>query len=607
MNDSNAPLLNQECLEEVVNEICDRLQMGEAVDIDRLAEAYPELSEQLRSLYPTLLAVSSLNPQGHSGELSPSVGSNGDNELLGDFRIIRQIGRGGMGIVYEAQQRSINRRVALKILPLAALVDQRALHRFRNEVTAIATLQHPHIVSVYAVGEERGIHYFAMQLIHGQSLAAVINELRERASREESVIGDAISQIVSDMEDATTEISVSPNRRPGNVELEETVARGRSATNGARIIDPGYFRNVVGLVQQAANALQHAHDHGIVHRDVKPANLLLDTHGNLFVTDFGLARIEAGAGVTMTGDVLGTLRYMSPEQILANRVVIDHRTDVYSLGVTLYELLTLQPMWSGEDKPDLIRQISFDEPIRPQRLNPAIPIDLETIVLKAISKNPSDRYNSAQSFADDLQRYRDNKSIIARRPTAIKRIAKWTQRNPAIMWSAIIMLAMATVALGVSNYLISRERMAKNLALTDSQQSEKSARESQRQAQAIADFVVFDFLALTSVEGQGRFEPGASSALNKDTSLRVLLDRAAEKIRQRRDLDPRTEADLAWIIGISFRGVGDFDQAVEFLEQCLALREEILGADDWKTLSALNSLAVACQSRRETGPGLAST
>ena len=137
----------------------------------------------------------------------------------------------------------------------------------------------------------------------------------------------------------------------------ETRAQGQSST-ARQAGDRAYFRNVTALVQQAAVALQHAHDHGIVHRDIKPGNLLLDTGGNLFVTDFGLARIETGAGVTMTGDVVGTLRYMSPEQVLANRVVIDHRTDVYSLGATLYELLTLQPMWTSDEKPELIRQIS---------------------------------------------------------------------------------------------------------------------------------------------------------------------------------------------------------------------------------------------------------
>jgi len=535
----------------IVDEIFNQMQSGQEVDIDRLAQDYPEYQDRLRRMIPILKELKTLDWLAENQTPDDDQFHSGGQRLLGDFQIIRQIGRGGMGVVYEARQMSIPRRVALKILPLASLIDPRSLQRFRNEVAAVATLQHPHIVSVYAVGEERGIHYFAMQLIHGQSLAAVINELRERARREESVTGDAISRIVSDMEDATTEIHVSPNRRPGNVELEETVARGRSTTNGARIIDPGYFRNVVGLVQQAASALQHAHDHGIVHRDVKPANLLLDTQGNLFVSDFGLARIETGAGVTMTGDVLGTLRYMSPEQVLANRVVIDHRTDVYSLGVTLYELLTLQPMWSGEDKPAIIRQISFEEPARPQRLNPAIPIDLETIVLKAISKNPNDRYDSAQSFAEDLQRYRDNKSIVARRPTTIKRITKWTQRNPAIMWSAIAVLVIAMISLSVGVVGLSISRTMIQQEKTATQDALDQARKDAAVSAAFKEFVNTDLL--------GKADPHEEP--DRDLTVRAVLDRALQSLDVRFADQPLVEAEIRSTMAIALHHLGRYDEA----------------------------------------------
>src|SRR4029453_6520441 len=162
-----------------------------------------------------------------------------------------------------------------------------------------------------------------------------------------------------------------------------------------------YFRSVARLGVQAAEAPDHAHQLGIVHRDVKPANLLVDAGGHLWVTDFGLAQMQKDAGLTMTGDLVGTLRYMSPEQALAQRVVIDHRTDLYSLGATLYELLTLQPTFDGKDRQELLRQIAFEEPRPPRRLNKAVPAELETIVLKALEKNPADRYATAQELADD--------------------------------------------------------------------------------------------------------------------------------------------------------------------------------------------------------------
>jgi serine/threonine protein kinase len=233
--------------------------------------------------------------------------------VLGDFKILRELGRGGMGVVYEAEQVSLNRRVALKVLPLAATMDPRQLERFRHEARAAGLLHHPHIVPVYGVGCERGVHYYAMQLIEGCSLAAVIEGRRgsEPASGPEPA--------------AAGRAQTRPLAGPGTVPSR-------------RAQQP--FRRVAELVSQVADALEYAHAMGVVHRDVKPANLLLDAGGNVWVTDFGLARLGESSGLTISGDLLGTLRYMSPEQALARHALVDHRTDVYSLGATLYELLT---------------------------------------------------------------------------------------------------------------------------------------------------------------------------------------------------------------------------------------------------------------------------
>jgi WD40 repeat protein len=241
--------------------------------------------------------------------------------------------------------------------------------------------------------------------------------------------------------------------------------------------DPAYFRTVAALGVQGAEALEHAHQLGVIHRDIKPANLLVDGRGHLWVTDFGLAQFQQGGGLTMTGDLVGTLRYMSPEQALAHRVAVDHRTDVYSLGATLYELLALEPPFRGTDRQELLRQIAFEEPRAPRRLNPAIPAELETIVLKALAKNPDERYATAQELADDLRRFLEDKPIRARRPTLAQKVKKWARRHPGMVWtaalSALLLLACTAAELAVNNALIRQEEKKTAAALKQAVDAEK--------------------------------------------------------------------------------------------------------------------------------------
>ncbi|MFI5459661.1 MAG: protein kinase [Isosphaerales bacterium] len=234
---------------------------------------------------------------------------------------------------------------------------------------------------------------------------------------------------------------------------------------------PSFFRKIAKLGVQAAEGLEYAHELGVIHRDVKPANLLVDLRGNLWITDFGLAHCQSQVALTMTGDLLGTLRYMSPEQALANRILIDHRTDIYSLGVTLYELLTLEPVFNGHDRQELLRQIAFEEPKPPRKLNKTIPAELETIVLKALEKNPVDRYATAQELADDLERFLKDEPIQASRPNLVQRARKWARRHKPVVWStgvsALVLLAITVVALAWSNRLITQEKDQKEAALKD--------------------------------------------------------------------------------------------------------------------------------------------
>ncbi len=219
-----------------------------------------------------------------------------------------------------------------------------------------------------------------------------------------------------------------------------------------------FLRTVAALGIQAAEALDHAHKLGVVHRDIKPANLILDVEGNLWITDFGLARLQDDAGLTITGDLLGTLRYMSPEQALAKRGYLDHRTDIYSLGAALYELLTLRPAIDGQDRQEVLRRIAEDQPTSPRKLDPSIPRELKTILLKALSEEPESRYATAQDLADDLERFLEHKPIRARRPSLLERAAKWSRRHRTVVATAVLFLLLAVVTLATSTVLIVRQQ-----------------------------------------------------------------------------------------------------------------------------------------------------
>jgi serine/threonine protein kinase len=418
----------------IADEFTERLNRGENPDVEEYAQRYPELADVLRQALPALQAIRPL-----SSGLAPAGEPAGDFSTpreLGDFRIIREVGRGGMGIVYEAEQISLDRRVALKVLPFAATMDPRQMQRFQNEARAAASLQHPHIVPVHAVGCERGVHYYAMQFIDGQSLACLIEQQRTGVSNP-----------------ATVQPTTGSKACPANATVPAAAATTERTPH-----DAVYFRRVAEWGIQAAEALEHAHSLGIVHRDIKPANLMIDSRGVLWVADFGLARTAADAGLTMTGDVLGTLRYMSPEQALAKHGLVDHRTDVYSLGVTLYELLTATPAVGGKDREQILNAITLEEPRPPRARVAAIPHDLETIVLKGMAKIPSERYSTAREMAEDLRRVLADQPISARRPSLLQRLRKWARRYGTAVRTALVCLLFAVMLLSVGVGWIIRDR-----------------------------------------------------------------------------------------------------------------------------------------------------
>jgi WD40 repeat protein/serine/threonine protein kinase len=430
----------------LVDGLIARLQAGESVDWRLIAREHPEHVSRLRSLAVALEALSDLS-EGPDVAISGAAPRSREDDfipgVLGDFHILGEVGRGGMGVVYEAEQLSLNRRVALKVLPLAATMDPRQLERFRHEARAAALLHHPHIVPVYGVGCERGVHYYAMQLIDGCSLAAVIAERRSSGERGKEWLS------------AST----------GPYAVKGDVAPTRPAAGLATVPflgDSKFFRRIAELIAQAADALDYAHAMGVIHRDIKPANLLLDTGGNVWVADFGLARLGEGPSLTLTGDVLGTLRYMSPEQALARHGLVDHRTDVYSLGATLYELLAVHPVVDGSSKQEILHRLVFDEPVAPRKLDRSIPVELETVALKALAKNLPERYATAAELADDLRRWLADEPILARPAGPVQRFRKWCHRHRpmVVVLGVFLVLLAAGLCLGAMAYAAHNRELA---------------------------------------------------------------------------------------------------------------------------------------------------
>jgi serine/threonine protein kinase/WD40 repeat protein len=460
----------------IADEFVEAFRQGKSPSVEEFAQRYPEHADQIREILPALVLMEKAKSAEASSDhlrKTRAAAAVPPVQQLGDYQILREVGRGGMGVVYEAEQMSLGRHVAIKVLSATAVLDPRQLGRFHREARSAARLHHTNIVPVFGVGEQGGLHYYVMQFIPGLGLDTVLDELRRlRPPRDKQAL--TLADAPGRPANVTREVS------PGNVARglltgEYTSSGWRQppdspsglATDAVRPADVSatvqltgqsgestrsesrsqYWQSVARVGMQVADALAHAAGQGVLHRDIKPSNLLLDETGNVWVTDFGLAKATSDTDdLTNTGDVIGTLRYMAPERFNGQG---DVRSDVYSLGLTLYELLTLRPAFDEADRNKLVKRVMHDEPPRPRKLNPVVPRDLETIVLKAIARDPVRRYATAEDLATDLQRFTHDEPILARRQTPVERCWRWARHNPGIAALAgvlTVVLVLATVA-----------------------------------------------------------------------------------------------------------------------------------------------------------------
>jgi serine/threonine protein kinase/WD40 repeat protein len=469
-------------VEQLAEEFAERYRRGERPPLSEYVAKYPQYADEIRELFPALVVMEQLKPAAADAtgpfEAQPAPAEGRLPERLGDYRILREVGRGGMGVVYEAEQVSLGRRVALKVLPPHALLNPTYLERFRREAKAAAKLHHTNIVPVFGVGEEAGVYFYAMQFIRGEGLDRVLRDLR----RLRNAPGGMPSERSAAQSVLTGQFEEPPAVRDGDAggaadtaPLSNVEPRPSGSLSAAGS-DAAYYRSVVRVGLQVAEALAYAHRQGVLHRDIKPSNLLLDAQGTVWITDFGLAKSDGTDELTHSGDIVGTLRFMAPERFDGRSLP---QSDVYSLGLTLYELLTLRPAFDDTNQARLIEKVLHEPPIPPRRLDPRVPRDLETVALKSVAKDSSERYATAEALAEDLRRFLADRPVRARRASQAERAWRWARRNPTVAsLLGCVTLLLVIVAVGST---LAAVRL--NDALGQTRDAEREAR--LREAEAL--------------------------------------------------------------------------------------------------------------------------
>jgi serine/threonine protein kinase/WD40 repeat protein len=455
-------------LDQLVQEFAERYRRGQRPSLQEYLDRYPHLADDLREVLPALAEIGQAEEDRRKAP-APAAAAEAALPLrqAGDYRVIRELGRGGMGVVYEALQESLGRHVALKVLPPSALPNPTYLERFRREAKAAAKLHHTNIVPVFGIGECEGTYYYAMQFIRGEGLDKVLHDLRRlRAAPAAATAagqpfegGAAHSLLTGRFAAPAAAQAQEPAAPPAAPPTGEAHGFSTLSAGGP---EADYFHGVARVGLQVAEALAYAHRQGILHRDIKPSNLLLDQQGTVWITDFGLAKAEGTDDLTQAGDIVGTIRFMAPERFDGRSLP---QSDVYALGVTLYELLTLRPAFDDTNKGRLIEKVLHEPPAPPRRLDARVPRDLETVVLKCLAKEPADRYATAEVLAEDLRRFLADRPIKARRTPWHEWTWRWCRRNPAVAsLLAAVVLLLAAVAVVSTFYAAHQKAAATDLA-----------------------------------------------------------------------------------------------------------------------------------------------
>lgn len=569
--------LERDPFEELASEFSERHRRGEMPSVEEYARKYPELAEEIRDLFPTIATMEQLKER-----KAPAKPADGGLQLeqLGDFRILGEIGRGGMGVVYEAEQVSLGRHVAVKVLPKQALLDERHLRRFEREAQTAAKLHHTNIVPVFGVGQQDGFHYIVMQFIPGVGLDEILISLRTTVLNDDSArfhmdsssrashanhnaqalldgnFGRKVSlNLASSFVKDTKKFGSGTESIGGEAATMElasgaamsglsgsSVTEGGGDANGTKPLDADnskvlasmdseYYQSVAKIGQQVADALAYAHEQGTLHRDIKPGNLLLDATGTVWVADFGLAKLAEQDNVSRTGDIVGTLSYMPPESFSGET---DARGDIYALGLTLYEMLAMRPAYFGRDRGRIVKQITEGDLPRLGKLNPGIPRDLETIVIKAIEQHPDDRYATARDLEEDLQSYLHDMPIKARRMSVPEQFTRWCRKNKLVasLSAAVATLLMvSSVTFGFLNYQANEARkdlqVQKDVAEKQTEiakKQEQLATEAGEMAKNTAKEAIAALLKIFDGFAPDRLPPTADQTLQADASEELTAD-----------------------------------------------------------------------------------
>lgn len=549
-------------IEQLTEDFLERCRRGEHPAIADYERLHPELADQIRAFFPTLALVEQLKPSPQDERLESSgrfsLRDVGQGQI-GDYRILREVGRGGMGIVYEAEQQSLGRRVALKVLASVSHFVPQQLARFHHEARAAARLHHTNIVPVFGVGEDNGLHYYVMQFISGLGLDQVFDELRrpsftdafdstrhefstDRSEVARTEIARSLFQErshhrrVNELVDEVTDSAfaedipaIGATRRVNSCETSSSFSQS-SKLLGSSDSNRLYARNIAEIGVQVAEALAYAHEQGILHRDVKPSNLLLDLRANVWVADFGLAKAVDNEDLTETGDVVGTVRYMAPERFSGK---CDPRSDIYSLGITLYEMLARRPAFSASDRQQLLKHVAEVEPTPLRQIDASIPRDLETVIQKSIEKAPEDRYQTADALAGDLSCFLEDRPVGARRVRLLERATRWARRNPlpaALVAAVFVLLAAIGSISSILAIRLERQAVRVRQANVDAERNFQAARKA-----------VDDYFTLVSEETLLN-EP--SLIMLREKLLRAALDYHRDFLRERGD-SPDLQAELA--------------------------------------------------------------